>query len=90
MTDKRKGNGEEDSVESSEVLVGNDGADDGCGVGPEGVELGDTEGGALSHAESTRLTVRSRVATGALHDAIDYRKLLLDKVRVWQNQYAVM
>jgi hypothetical protein len=31
------------------------------------------------------LTVRSRVAAGTLHDAIDDRKLLLDKVRVWES-----
>tara|TARA_R110002003_G_scaffold58_17_gene5223 strand:+ start:1685 stop:1852 length:168 start_codon:yes stop_codon:yes gene_type:complete len=52
VTDDREGDGDKDGVEAAKVLIGDDGSNDGCGVGPERVESTDTEGSTLAHTES--------------------------------------
>ena len=57
VTQDGEGDGDEDGVEATKVLVGDNGTDDGCAVCPERVELTDTEGCTLSHAQRAWLTL---------------------------------
>lgn len=65
VADDGEANGEENGVEASEVLIGNDGTHDGSGVGPESIEGADTSGSLLAHTQSTGLTLGARVGTSA-------------------------
>lgn len=78
-------NGDENGVEATKVFVGDDGTDDGSSVGPEGVELADAEGSALTHAQGAGLAVRAGITTGGLLDAVDDGEVLLDEVGVCDN-----
>ena len=82
MTDDGESDGDEDSVEATEVLVGDNSTDDGCCVGPERVEGTNTERGTLAHTEGAGLTLRARVFTSSLDYAVNDGQLLLDEVGV--------
>lgn len=66
MAENRKGNGDEDGVETTQVLIGDDGTENGRGVTPEGVEGRDTEGSTLTHTQSSGLTLEAGVPTSGL------------------------
>ena len=73
MAENREGDGDENGVETTKVLISNDGTDDRRGIRPEGIELADTERGPLSHAKCTGLTIGPWITTGRLHDTVDDR-----------------
>lgn len=83
MTDDGKGDSDEDGVKATEVLVRDDGTDDGGRVGPERVEGTNTKRGTLSHAQTTGLALGTRVLSSALDYTINNGQVLLDEVGVW-------
>ena len=83
MTDDGEGDGNEDGVVATEVLVGNDGAYYGRSVGPERVEGTNTERGTLAHVEGTGYTIFSGVSSSGLEDAVNHGQGPLDKVGVY-------
>jgi hypothetical protein len=50
VTDNRERDGDEDSVETTKIFIGDDGTDNGRRVCPERVELADTKRSTLAHA----------------------------------------
>jgi hypothetical protein len=87
MAKDAEGNGDEDGVEAAEILISDDSTNDGSCIGPEGVELADTERSSLTHAQGTWLTFISRTGGSAsgLQNTIDDREVLLDEVCVYQT-----
>ncbi len=75
VSDERDENGDANRLESAPSGIGEVGTEDGHAVDPEGVEGGQTSGGLLTLAESTRLIVS---ATGT--SAIAGGTRLLDEV----------
>lgn len=84
MTQDREGDGDEDGVETSEVFVGDNGTDDGCAVCPERVELTDTEGCTLPHAQRAWLTLWPRILASGLWNTVNHRQVLLNEVGVFK------
>lgn len=85
VTDDGEGDGDEDGVKATEVLIGDNGTDDGSGVGPERVEGTNTERGTLSHTETSRLPLRTGVFASGLNYTVDNRQFLLNKVGVCER-----
>lgn len=65
MTDDGETNGNEDGVEASQVLIGDDGTDDRGRIGPEGVDCGDYQQlnkGRSIHGETYKYRYRTKHA----------------------------